>query len=156
MLNSRLLASLILIVLWVGGASAQSILEELLPENNGGVLRDPGYSNSVPYEVIEVEPPLSDVAQSANLRALDRINGTTTDLTVNVGDIVEYQRLIVNVHECRYPQGDINADAFAQLTIIDTRENEISFEGWMFASSPALSALDHPRYDVWVLSCNNS
>ena len=30
------------------------------------------------------------------------------------------------------------------------------FKGWMFASSPALSALDHPRYDVWVLSCSSS
>jgi hypothetical protein len=27
------------------------------------------------------------------------------------------------------------------------------FSGWMVASSPALSALDHPRYDVWVLNC---
>ncbi|MCW8843320.1 MAG: DUF2155 domain-containing protein, partial [Rhodobacteraceae bacterium] len=27
------------------------------------------------------------------------------------------------------------------------------FQGWMIASSPALSALDHPRYDVWVLRC---
>jgi len=27
------------------------------------------------------------------------------------------------------------------------------FKGWMIASSPALNALDHPRYDVWVLRC---
>ena len=27
------------------------------------------------------------------------------------------------------------------------------FTGWMFASSPALSALEHPVYDVWVLDC---
>ena len=30
------------------------------------------------------------------------------------------------------------------------------FSGWMFASSPALSALDHPVYDIWVLRCENS
>ena len=27
------------------------------------------------------------------------------------------------------------------------------FSGWMFASSPAVSALDNPVYDVWVLDC---
>ncbi|HBK91552.1 MAG TPA: hypothetical protein DDZ68_07785 [Parvularcula sp.] len=27
------------------------------------------------------------------------------------------------------------------------------FSGWMFASSPALSALQHPVYDVWVIDC---
>ena len=36
--------------------------------------------------------------------------------------------------------------------IEETSETPL-FSGWMLASSPALSALDHPRYDVWVLSC---
>jgi hypothetical protein len=27
------------------------------------------------------------------------------------------------------------------------------FSGWMIADSPALSALDHARYDVWILRC---
>jgi hypothetical protein len=30
------------------------------------------------------------------------------------------------------------------------------FSGWMFASSPALSALEHPVYDVWAVDCRNS
>ena len=30
------------------------------------------------------------------------------------------------------------------------------FTGWMFASSPALSALEHPVYDVWVIDCKAS
>ena len=30
------------------------------------------------------------------------------------------------------------------------------FSGWMFASSPALSALEHPVYDVWVIDCAQS
>jgi hypothetical protein len=27
------------------------------------------------------------------------------------------------------------------------------FSGWMFASTPALNALEHPVYDVWVIDC---
>ena len=47
-------------------------------------------------------------------------------------------------------------DAYAFLQIRDVREPAPRFSGGMFASSPALSALDHPRYDVWVVSCSNS
>lgn len=138
------------------GPSAQSILEELLPEIGADVLQDSDYSTPAPYEIIEVEPAMSDLAHSANLRALDRINGTTQDITINVGETAQYERLEISLSACRYPQGDINADAFALLTIRDIREDTARFSGWMFASSPALSALDHPRYDVWVLSCQNS
>jgi hypothetical protein len=52
------------------------------------------------------------------------------------------------------PEDDA-ADAYAFLRIRDVREDTARFSGWMFASSPALSALDHPRYDVWVLSCSS-
>ena len=32
----------------------------------------------------------------------------------------------------------------------------LRFSGWMFASSPALSALEHPVYDLIVLDCLNA
>ncbi len=149
-----ILASIFL--LFASGTGAQSILEELLPETPMGVLRDDGVTFPIPYDDVEVEPPLSDTANSARLRGLDRINGTTQDIAITVGETVQYERLMITLHACRYPQGDINADAFAQITIHDIREDTDRFTGWMFASSPALSALDHPRYDVWVLSCQSS
>ena len=34
-----------------------------------------------------------------------------------------------------------------------TSNVEPLFSGWMFASSPALNALEHPVYDVWVIDC---
>jgi hypothetical protein len=42
------------------------------------------------------------------------------------------------------------------LDIYEAREGETQtdlFHGWMFASSPALNALEHPVYDVWALEC---
>ena len=30
------------------------------------------------------------------------------------------------------------------------------FSGWMIASTPALSAMDHSRYDIWVMRCATS
>ena len=99
----------------------------------------------------------SNVATTAGaavqLRALDTITGIVQDIEIVVGDTTVYERLMISVNECRYPKGNIDGDAFAFLSIRDVRESEPRFEGWMIASSPALSALEHPRYDVWVLRC---
>lgn len=94
-------------------------------------------------------------ANGALLRGLDKISGRTTDLSVEVGQAVSYGRLQVRLGECRYPAGDPSSDAYAQLTITDTAQNVTLFSGWMIASSPALSALDDRRYDVWVISCQS-
>ncbi len=93
---------------------------------------------------------------TAQLRALDTITGAVRDLEVRVGETVDYERLSIALKECRYPVDNQAADAFVYLVIKDVREETPRFEGWMIASSPALAALEHPRYDVWVLSCNTS
>ncbi len=90
-----------------------------------------------------------------HLRALDTLNGAATDLDVAVGQTVRFGRLEITADTCRVPEADPKADAYAFLRIRDVREEKPRFSGWMFASSPALSALDHPRYDVWVVSCSN-
>ena len=94
-----------------------------------------------------------EAPQGAVLRGLDRINGIYSDFELGTGESFTFERLIVELVECRYPEGQTTTEAFANLRIRDLREELASFEGWMFASSPALSALDHPRYDVWVLRC---
>lgn len=94
-------------------------------------------------------------ANGALLRGLDKISGRTTDLPVQVGQAVRYGRLEVRLGECRFPAGDPSSDAYAQMTITDTAQNVTVFSGWMIASSPALSALDDTRYDVWVISCQS-
>ena len=90
-----------------------------------------------------------------HLRGLDTLDGETEDVDVRAGETVSYGYLEITAESCRVPASDPEGDAWAFLTIKDVREAEPRFEGWMFASSPALSALEHPRYDVWVLSCSN-
>ena len=90
----------------------------------------------------------------AVMRGLDRINGDTTDFEIGTGASFQYQRLKIDLVECRYPEGQKNTEGFAYLKIRDIFDEEDVFEGWMFASSPALSAMDHARYDVWVIRCN--
>jgi hypothetical protein len=89
----------------------------------------------------------------AELRGLDRVSGQTTDLSLPVGGQGRLARLEISVLGCRYPADNPNADAFAFLEITDSLRGERLFLGWMIASAPALNALDHPRYDIWVLGC---
>lgn len=91
-------------------------------------------------------------APGAVLRVLDKMANLTEDLEVANGDGVQVGPLAVAVSDCRTPADNPSADAFAHLTITDPAGSRL-FDGWMLASSPALSALDHPRYDVWVLRC---
>lgn len=91
----------------------------------------------------------------ALLRGLDKVSGRTTDMEIAVGEALRYGRLEVRLGECRYPAADPSSDAYAQLTIRDLSQNLTLFSGWMIASSPALSALDDARYDVWVISCKS-
>lgn len=98
----------------------------------------------------------TEAGNGALLRALDKVSGLSTDLEIDAGGQATFGKLTIAMTECRYPAGDANSDAFAHLTITDGVAPKPLFDGWMVASSPALSALDHPRYDVWVIRCRIS
>ena len=92
----------------------------------------------------------------AVLRGLDKMAGEAHDIEMQVGESENFGQLTITLRECRYPTDEPDAEAFASLSIRDARQPDPIFEGWMIASSPALSALDHARYDVWVLRCRSS
>jgi hypothetical protein len=89
----------------------------------------------------------------AMLRGLDKVSGQTEDFRVATGGTAEIYGLDVALGDCRYPVENPTGDAFAYLTIWERGQRQAIFDGWMIASSPALSALDHSRYDVWVIRC---
>ncbi len=95
-------------------------------------------------------------AKGAVLRGLDKVSGVTQDLEVESGASVAFGRLEIDLSDCRYPANDPSSNAYAHLVIRDKLAKDPSFDGWMIASSPALNALDHPRYDVWLLRCKTT
>lgn len=97
-------------------------------------------------------PEFTD-SDGAELRFLDKLTSETGDVSLSRGQSAKFGRLVVRLDSCRYPTGNPASDAEAHLTILDETTKAELFSGWMLASSPALSALDHPRYDVWVRSC---
>lgn len=107
--------------------------------------------------VIE-NPVTGEIAEGTGvaLRGLDMMTGGISDLEIANGDTGMFGRLEIAVTGCRYPVDNPAGEAIAYLTIRETGRAGVLFEGWMFASAPALSALDHPRFDIWVLRCTGT
>jgi hypothetical protein len=123
----------------------------------GMIVATLGPAPAVAAQSVQIAPSAQTVSvNTVLLRGLDTLNGTARDVELRVGETVRYGHLEITADTCRVPKGDPTGDAYAFLRIRDIREQAPRFSGWMFASSPALSALDHPRYDVWVQSCSNS
>lgn len=93
-------------------------------------------------------------APGAKLRMLDKLTGEVTDIDLADGKSKAFGRLTVQLDECRYNPENPAAEAYAHITVLEANSTDPIFNGWMTASSPALSALDHARYDVWVLRCD--
>jgi hypothetical protein len=91
----------------------------------------------------------------AVLGSMDKVTGRVSTLEVLVGETVAFGTLEVTARACRKTPPEETPESASFLQIDDTRDGatERVFSGWMFASSPGVSALEHPVYDVWVLGC---
>ena len=118
------------------------------------------------------------VGDTVVLRALDKVTATTEDYTVEIGDSLSYGSLRVDVKHCEKKPPEEIPQTWAFLQVFDTRISEENleaepidgstaiiidengtkrekiFSGWMMAEKPAISALEHPVYDVWVIACS--
>ena len=92
-------------------------------------------------------------APAAELRGLDKMSGLATNLQVTTEEEIIFGRLRVAMRDCRYPRDNPTGDAYVYLSFSDVNSDEPVFDGWMIASSPALVALDHARYDIWAIRC---
>ncbi len=98
----------------------------------------------------------ASTAAGGVLRVLDKVTGELTDLELQTGETGLLGHLKVRLNECRYPNANPSGDAFAMVTVLYREITDPVFNGWLIASAPALNAMDHPRYDVWVLRCIRS
>ena len=90
------------------------------------------------------------------LRVLDKITGNVQDIELMNGEERQVGLLTIRLGECRFPTLNPSGDAYEQVTVFYRDQEEPVFQGWMIASAPAISALEHPRYDVWALRCITS
>jgi hypothetical protein len=104
-------------------------------------------------------PALADPFPVAVLRTLDTVTARVATIEVPVGTATTLGSLEVTVRACDKRPPEETPESAAFLEIVDTKPGEppkTLFSGWMFASSPALAALEHPIYDIWVVDCVKS
>lgn len=93
------------------------------------------------------------------LQALDKSTARTETFVAEVGSTIQYGSLFIKIQSCRKAQPIDKPESVSFLQVWEVphgaEKSTWIFSGWMFASSPALSAMDHPVYDVWVLDCQN-
>ncbi|MSO97608.1 MAG: DUF2155 domain-containing protein [Rhodospirillaceae bacterium] len=95
---------------------------------------------------------------TAVLRALDKVTARVQTLRVPVGLPVKFGRLEILAKSCYTRPPEETPESSVLLEIVKTGVKGATdkvFDGWMFASSPDLSAMDDPVYDIWVLACEN-
>jgi hypothetical protein len=104
-----------------------------------------------------VEPPPQRIANPTSVfSGLDKITGRIISFDVAINETVQFGALQVTPRVCysRPPTEPSRTDAFVEVDEV-TLQGEVKriFEGWMFAASPGLHAVEHPIYDVWLTEC---
>lgn len=96
----------------------------------------------------------------AVLQGLDKVTARVSTVRAPLDEPTQFGTLEVVPRACREtpPTEPPESAAFLEIrelppaSDIDGTPVEL-FSGWMFASSPAVSALEHPVYDIWVIDC---
>jgi len=127
-----------------------------------------------PAKAAQPQPVEMTDMEVAVLRSLDKTYARTSTFEVPVGQTVKFgETLFIRPQACRKtpPTKQPESAAFLQIwehVLPDAvkkkkrasadamTETRWVFSGWMFASSPALSAMDHPVFDVWVIDCKKA
>ncbi len=93
----------------------------------------------------------------ARLEALDKVTGRISVVETVIGEPIAFGTLGIMVESCFRRPPELPPDSAALMEISESRDAAVPprplFRGWMFASSPGLSGLEHPVYDVIVLDC---
>jgi hypothetical protein len=118
-------------------------------------------------------PPSAPPSQNSTLRAmpsgpgkrvvelqgLDKVTARTRRFMAPVGEATKFGTLEITVGDCLVNTPDAPPESVAYLAIVDNKPAQAPeklFAGWMFASAPSLSVLDHAVYDIRVLSCTTT
>lgn len=104
-------------------------------------------------------PPQPVGPLSLILRGLDKITGRATTLVAPIGKPIHYATLTITARYCYSTPPTETPETAAFIQIDDHRPDQPGrrvFSGWMYASSPGLHGMQHPLYDVWVITCKAS
>lgn len=92
----------------------------------------------------------------ATIQALDKVTTRISTLSLVIDKPVQFGTLQITLKKCQKkpPEETPESAAYVEIDeLFGSSQTTKRFSGWFFASSPALSALDHPVYDFWLIDC---
>jgi hypothetical protein len=96
---------------------------------------------------------------TARMQAMDKITGRVSEIDVPVNGLTNFGTFSILVRKCVTKSPEETPENTAFVDVVDNYQSDNPtniFKGWMFSSTPALNAVEHPIYDVWLLKCYNS
>lgn len=117
------------------------------------------FSTALACMCFSIQAKASDISTNlARLQAMDKITGKVSQIDVPVNGLANFGTFSILVRKCvtRSPEETPENTAFVDIVDNYKTDNPVNiFKGWMFSSTPALHAVEHPIYDVWLLKCHN-
>ncbi len=127
---------------------------ESLPTTRLNLAEDQSPADDRPSQ--EALKQMVETEGGAVFRGLDKITARVSTVYAPIDEVVSFGSLQFVTRQCnkRPPEETPEKTAFLEVKDIKPDQSEEDlFQGWMFASSPALNALEHPVYDIWLMDC---
>ena len=110
-----------------------------------------------PFQVQAETNNTNDNLQFIEIKILDKVSSKSSKFVLEIGKEKKFKNLLIKCLKCKNSEFDDTPEITAYIQVKDlnnTDKNEVFvFNGWTFSSSPSLRPLDHPVYDMWLLSC---
>tara|TARA_Y100001935_G_C17162468_1_gene436003 strand:- start:95 stop:499 length:405 start_codon:yes stop_codon:yes gene_type:complete len=92
----------------------------------------------------------------ASFKLLNKTTNKVSQKEISVDSTIDWETLKIEVLYCAStPPNEIPED-YVLINVYDTinEENINIYTGWMISSSPDVTPLENPIYDLWLLDCN--
>lgn len=144
-------------LLFIASLSILGLATAALAQNGADVTLDLAPQRAL--TVADAVPGKDGIKRAVVLRGLDKISGQAVNIFAPVGVPVRFATLTITARYCYSTPPIETPETTAFVQIEDHRPDQPArsvFSGWMLASSPSLNPMDHPLYDVWVISCKTN
>lgn len=124
---------------------------------------EPAPATAKTIQITDIAGPAPEESKGSYLntivvQGLNKVTGHISKLDAPVGTVVRFDNLEIIARRCWKANPEERPENAALLDVWELKPNESPqqiFLGWMFSSSPGLSGIEHPVYDVTVLACEN-
>lgn len=106
------------------------------------------------------KPQIPLIPRMALVNVLNKVTARAERVSIKPGEMATVGKLQIIASHCQLSAEGSLPDAAALLEISEiipnSKEPKLLFTGWMYQSSPSVSALEHPVYDVTLLNCKDT